>query len=192
MAARRNGCEPASGRPGPTVPGAEARVGEWEGKYREAMTMVATRILEDRHLGEDVVQRVFVTVLSEARRDPDKIAKIRKPRAWMLKFTTNMASDMSKTEARRHRIRRENGDEIREILFPEPDAGSERDPRVERVAEAAPIMLTKRQIEVFDLWREGMEDKEIARELGIGRGTVRWHRMEAIRRLREHLGNGGE
>lgn len=191
MTARHEDEDPASRRPGFTVSGAEARVGKWAGKYWEAMTRVATRVLEDRDAAEEVVQRAFMAALSKARRDPDEIAGIRKPRPWMLRITRNMVSDVLETEANRRRLRRENGDDIREILFPEPDAGSERDPRAERVLEAALSVLTKRQLEVFSLAWEGMKDVEVARELGMKRYTVRWHRMEAVRRFREYFGNGG-
>ena len=136
------------------------------------------------------MQRAFMRALSEGRRDPDEIARIRKPFAWMLKITRNMALDVLETEARRRRLRRENGDEIREILFPEPDAGSERDPRADRVLEAAAGVLTTRQFEVFCLAWEGMNDKDIARDLGMKRNTVRWHRTEAIRRFREYFERG--
>lgn len=191
MTARHEDEAPASRRPGLTVSGAEARVGEWARKYWEAMRRIATCVLEDRDAAEDVVQRAFMKALSKARRDPDEVAGVRKPQAWMVKITRNMASDVLKTDARRRLLRRENGDEIREILFPEPDAGSQRDPRAERVLEAAPKVLTTRQFEVFSLAWEGMKDEEVARELGMKRNTVRWHRMEAIRRLREYFGNGG-
>ena len=191
MSARHDGAQPASDRPGPTMSGAEAMVEKWAGKYREAMTKFATKRLEDRDAAEDVVQQAFERALSRARRDPGKIATIRKPLAWMLKITRNKVSDVLRTEGRRRWLRRENGDEIREILFPEPDPGSGQNLRAERVLEEAPRVLTKRQLEVFGLVWEGVKDGEIARELGMKPGTVRWHRMDAIGRLREHVSGGG-
>ena len=159
MSARHDGAQPASDRPGPTMSGAEAMVEKWAGKYREAMTKFATKRLEDRDAAEDVVQQAFKRALSRARRDPGKIATIRKPLAWMLKITRNKVSDVLRTEGRRRWLRRENGDEIREILFPEPDPGSGQNLRAERVLEEAPRVLTKRQLEVFGLVWEGVKGR---------------------------------
>ena len=76
-------------------------------------------------------------------------AEEKRPRAWLLKITRNMASDVLKTAGHRRLLRRENGDEIRENLFPQPDEGGERDRRVDQVLEAAPTVLTKRQLQVL-------------------------------------------
>ena len=69
------------------------------------MTNLATRLLEDSDAAEDVVQRVFIKALSKARSDPDAIERIRKPQAWLLRTTRNMASGVLRTEARRRRRR---------------------------------------------------------------------------------------
>lgn len=183
---QRAGDQPASGRPGLKASRAEAKVEEWVTRSGEATAKLAAHVLMDRDAAEDVVQRVFMMVLSEARSDPDAIERIRNPRAWLLETTRNVALGVLKTKARRRRLRRQNGDRIRESLFPEPDAGSGRDPRAERVLEAAPSVLTKRQHEVFCLRMEAREDAEITREPGMKPGTVRWHWAEAIRRLREY------
>ena len=164
---------------------------EWAGMWWEAMRKVAVSRLHDHDVAEDVVQRAFVTALSKARSNPDALNRIRNPLAWLLKITANLASGVLRTEARRHELRRKNGDEIRENLFPDPDAGSETDLRAERFLEAAPSVLTTRQFEVFRLLWEGREIEEVARKLGMKPGTVRWHRMEAIRKLREHMSRRG-
>ena len=179
MVEERVGDQPASGRPGLKASRAEVKIEEWSGRWAEAMTKLATHLLMDRHAAEDVVQRAFTKALTEARSNPDLIDRIRNPLAWLLKTTRNMASDVLRTEERRRRLRRENADEIRENLNAEPDAGSGHDPRAERVLEASTMVLTKRQFEVVRLLWEGMEDDEIARELGMMPRTVRWHRAEA-------------
>lgn len=190
MAARHDGDE-APDRAGREVSTAEAKVEEWVDRWWEAMTRVAVRLLEDRDAADDVVQRAFMRALSIARTDPKAVKGIRNPSAWLLRITRNLASGVLRTEARRREFRRENGDEIRASLFAEPGAGGERDPRAGRVLKAAPRVLTKRQLEVFGLAWEGMDDEGIAEELGVKGPTVRWHRAEAIRKLRKHLLGGG-
>lgn len=149
------------------------------------------RILEDSDAAEDIVQRARMKVLSRARSSPDYVEKIRKPCAWMAEIARKQAFDVLKTEARRSRLRRENGDAIRANLFPKPAVEREEDMRVERVLEAASRVLTERQLAVFLLALEGMSDEEIARELRVKRGTVRRHRTAAIRKLRVHTGQEG-
>ena len=191
MVVRHDGDDSDSGRSGGKASGSEEKVVEWVGRWWEMMIWVAARLLEDRDAAEDIGQRVFMKALSIARSDPDEVDGIRKPSAWLVEITRKQASGVLRTEKRRRRLRRENGDEIRDNLFPERDKGSEGDPRAERVLEAAPLVLTERQLGVVRLVWEGMEDDEIARELGLKRGTVRRHRTDAIRKLREHMSQEG-
>lgn len=171
--------------------GAEAKVAEWARSFREVMMEVAVSRLEDPEAAEDCVPRALVRALAVVRSDPDALEKIRNRPAWLVQITRNMAAGVSRTEVRRSRSRRDNGDRIRENLFSKPVAPIEEDPRTERLREAAPRVLKERQLEVFDLHLEGMEDVEIARELDMKPETVRWHRAEGIRNLREHLFGGG-
>lgn len=152
------------------------------------MTRLAAPLPGDPDAAEDVVQRAFVKAFSTARSKPDVIEKIRKPSAWLLRITRNRASGVLKTEARRRRRGRENGDEVRENLFPQPDEVGEWDLRIDWVLEATPSVLTKRQLQVVRLTLDGMNDREVAQELGIESVTARWHRRETIAKLRSKLG----
>lgn len=163
---------------------AEAKVVGWLRRWREVMTAAAEPRVGDRDAAEDIVQQASMTALSIARSNPDRVLKIQQPSSWLVRITRNVATGVLRTDARRRRLSKENGGKIRE-LFPNRDA--EEDPRAERVREAAPRVLTKRQLEVSGLQLQGMEDDEIARDLGMKPETVRWHRTEAIRRLREHF-----
>ena len=169
------------------VCGAEAKVGGWVVRWRQLMMNVAVDRVEDRDVAEDIVQRAFITALDITRKDPEEIEKVWKPSAWLVRITLNLASDVLKRQARRRRLRRRNGDEIRENLFPDRDGARKEDPRAESVLATAARVLTKRQAEVFRLLWGGMKDEEIARELGMKPETVRWHRAIVIRKLREHM-----
>ena len=183
MAAMHDGDEPASGEES----AAEAKVCEWVESCWEVMKEAATVLLDDRDAAADVAQRAFMTALDRARSDPDEVNGIEKPCAWLVGITRRQAFGVLRTEARRRRLRRENGYEIRENLFPEPGPGSEEDLQAEWVLEAAPKVLTGRQLEVVLIALEGMTDEEITPELDVKRGTVRRHRTDAIRKLRKHV-----
>ena len=49
--------------------------------------------------------------------------------------------------------------------------------------ENIPPMLTTRQQQIVELLKQGMSNKEIARELGIAAGTVKVHLHEMFARL---------
>ena len=53
------------------------------------------------------------------------------------------------------------------------------------VLDIAQRILTPRQFAVVRMALQGMEDAETALELGLESVTVRWHKREAIRRLRK-------
>lgn len=53
----------------------------------------------------------------------------------------------------------------------------------ETLAEARPIRLTERQIEVLDLLCKGMPNKVISRRLGISGATVKVHVSSVLRSL---------
>ena len=71
----------------------------------------------------------FMMALSKARSDPDAIERMRNPPAW-LKTTRNMVSGVLKTGGVPVPVPPGERDRIRENLFPEPEAGSARDPRL--------------------------------------------------------------
>ena len=191
VAAQHDGDEPALGRPRLEASLAKAKVADWAERWWGVMARVAARLLEDRDAAEDAVQRAFMRALSLARSDPHEVERIRNPGAWMAEITRKQAVGVLRTEARRRELRRNNGDEIRDNLFPVPGAERDENPRSEQALEAATRVLTQRQLEVFLLAWDGMADEEIARRLGLKRGTVRRHRTAAIRKLREHMSQGG-
>ncbi|MDE0234295.1 MAG: sigma-70 family RNA polymerase sigma factor [Gemmatimonadota bacterium] len=191
MAAQHQGDEPASDGLGRKATGAEAKVEEWVGKWRAGMVKVAADVLGDIDAAEDIAQEAFMKALHIARSDPAAVFALWNPRAWLVKLTRILASGVLRTKRRRHRLRRENADEIRKKLFPDRYAGKEEESRVERVLETAERVLTNRQLEVFRLAWTGMEEVEIAHELKLSRVTVRRHQTDAIRRLQEHIVSGG-
>ncbi len=152
------------------------------------MLAVALRGLDDDgDAAEDIVQRAALKVLMIARRKPTMVEEVRYPCAWLVRVTKNMVHDARRTENRRELILFENEDHVRETLFPAVDEGGGVDPRRDEILQVAQGILTPRQLAVVHLMFDGMEDPEIALELGLTPVTMRRHRGEAIRRLQKKL-----
>ena len=151
------------------------------------MVSVAKERVGDPDAAEDIVQEVMVKVLSIARSSPKMVGRVRNSRAWLLRVTRNFAYDAVRTEARQNRIRLENKDDIRRVLSQELDEGRELSWKARRVLDIGQRILTPRQLAVIRLTLQGMERAEIASELALAPGTVRWHRREAIRSLRKRV-----
>ena len=157
------------------------------GEHRAVMIKAATRLLDDRDAAEDIAQQASVTALSIARSKPAQVHAVRNPSAWLATISQKLAYSVLKTEARRRELNRKNESDIRHNLFPIPDPRAQTHTEAERVLDAAPLVLTERQLEIFRLLWQGMKNKEIARKLGTKPGTVRWHQMKALRRLQDHI-----
>ena len=152
------------------------------------MLAVALRGLDDDgDAAEDIVQKAALKVLVIARRKPTMVEEVRDPCAWLVRVTKNMVHDYRRTGSRRERILFENEEHVRENLFRAVDEGGEVDPRWDEILQVAPRILTLRQLAVVRRVLDGMEDPEIALDLGLTPVTVRRHRGEAIRRLRKKL-----
>lgn len=109
------------GDPGGPLSVAEARVGEWAARYRDAMQRIALDVMHDPDDAKDVVQRALVAAVTRMRRKPEAVEQVRNPGGWLARITRNAALDTLRKRARRQRIRRGNEAEIRERLFPEQE-----------------------------------------------------------------------
>ena len=155
---------------------------------RERMVEVAMRENHGRDGAEGIAQRALVVALNKALQDPDLIATIDHPCAWLIAITRNVARDIRGRELRQARIRRENAERIREVLFPQSDHDWDVDRLCKRVLDMAASALNGRRFEVVRCMVDGMPDAEIAEMLGISRVTVRVHRRNALRVIKGSLG----
>ncbi|MYG81649.1 MAG: hypothetical protein F4187_07760 [Gemmatimonadetes bacterium] len=87
---------------------------------------------------------------------------------------------------------RDNSTEVREGLCPTADSGWDVDWLCERVRDIAERKLTGRQLRMARKMMAGRTDAQIAREESVARSTVRWHRREAARAIRECIFGGSE
>lgn len=146
--------------------------------YRELVKYL-TSMLGDRHLASDVAHDAYLRVLERARQDA-----IEQPRAFLYRTAINLSID----EHRRNLVRR---NEPLEVLEQEegPRAHSpqssfyqaQRLDMVERALDELPAICR----DAFLLRKlEGMTHPEIAERLGISKGMVEKHIVNAMKHCR--------
>lgn len=148
---------------------------------RVAHSVARSRLDGNHHDADDVVQEAFISAL-------EKIDDCRKPdrfRAWLLAIVRN--------ETHRHRER----EAVRETeaLDDVPPVASGSDPSRRARASELRTELEEAMSEMTSLQRrafalhdlEGWSHGEIAEELGISRGSSRYHLHVARKHVRSHL-----
>ena len=163
-------------------------VAEWTKRYRDALVLVAMDRVVDRDRAEDIVQEVLGKVLTSSLANPRKLEEVRNPYGWLSGIMRNALRSYWRTEGRRARILRENELEIRKTLASDAAQPAwDVDWLSQRTLEAADGLLSPKQLVIVRGMLAGKDDAEIAREEGIARPTVRWHRREAIRASRARM-----
>ena len=148
---------------------------------RVAHSAARSRLGGNHHDADDVVQEAFISALKKIDqcRDPDRF------RAWLLAIVRNQAHSHREREAVRET------DPLDEVTGASSTADTSR--RVEagelraelKKAMAELTELQRRAFALYDL--EGWSHAEIADELGISRGSSRFHLHAARKKIRGHL-----
>jgi RNA polymerase sigma-70 factor (ECF subfamily) len=153
-------------RSGSSTATEELVAGHWDRAYR-----IAFAILGDPHFAEDVTQEAMVSMLTNLGRFDSR----RKFTPWLHRIVSNRALDWARARERREQIPR--------VVAPSvSESGS--DPRlVEALAELPPdqrAVVVLRHV-------AGYGTNEIARMLGIRRGTVGSRLRRGLDQLRSEL-----
>jgi RNA polymerase sigma-70 factor (ECF subfamily) len=131
----------------------------------------------DRQLAGDLVQQTWLAALRSPP-DPDRPA-----RPWLAQVLRNFLRRQGKASAAR-RVR-ETASEPDPV--PSSDALLEAAQSQRLIAELVVNLDEPYRSTTLARYYQGLEPTEIARQLGIPAGTVRWRLKEAIRRLRAEL-----
>src|SRR5262245_22023947 len=137
--------------------------------YRElrvAVYAVSLAVLRDRHAAEDVLHDTFVRVHEKA----DGYRPGSRPSAWVLAIARNLAIDEVRRRSREATLNRV-----------EPQATDEPTLWTDARMALAPDERTIVALRVLG----GLTHAEIAEQLGLPGGTVRWKYRLALRRLEE-------
>jgi RNA polymerase sigma-70 factor (ECF subfamily) len=170
------GIGPASGiRPASGI--GPAALGGWFDAHGAALVLYARQWL-DRQSAEDVVQEVFVRLMSQpGRQGPANV------RAWLFHATRNAAIGTARSLWRRGRREREVARDHAEWFQPRPE-----DPIDARTAEAAlqSLPAAQREIILLRLW-SGMTLAEISEVTGAPLSTVHDHYRKGLAGVRRAL-----
>ena len=158
-----------------TQPPGEARVGEMFDAHSRALLLYARQWV-GRTEAEDVVQRVFVRLLSQGRMPAEA-------RTWLFRCVRNEAIDLWRSNKRRGRREQTAASEADVWFVPRPqDALDARE--AQRAMQELPDEL--REVVTLRLW-SGLTLNEIAEVTGVAVSTVYKRYEAAIELLREKL-----
>jgi RNA polymerase sigma-70 factor (ECF subfamily) len=157
-------------------------------RYARVVHTFATRMLNDRHAGEELLQEVFVRVWRQAGTyAPGRGSFV----TWLLSITHNMAIDAIRKRQRRPQ-KAYAADPVL-LLANVTDSG----PPVEHHAELGMLrdvlreaiaLLPEHQRVAIELaYFRGLTQREIAETLGEPLGTIKTRMRLGMRKLREYL-----
>jgi RNA polymerase sigma-70 factor (ECF subfamily) len=150
--------------------------------YRKQIFSYVLKITDSREMAEDALQEIFLTIWSRR----DKLSGITNVNAYLHRMAHNHAYHAFRRIAREMLV-------LDQLKHPDLDPW---DPNTALISKEVKMQiqnlverLTPRQREVFLLSREdGLKHEEIASRLGLTRETVKKHMVDALRFLREELG----
>jgi len=142
---------------------------------RVAVFAVAFAVVRDRGIAEDVTHDTFVRVWERA----GTYRPGTRPRAWVLAIGRNLAIDTVRS--------RTSQAQIGELV---DSSGSDPLGRLHWIAAMSALEPREREIVVLHAIA-GLTHREIAAELGLPEGTVRWRYRRALARLAPALLEGG-
>jgi RNA polymerase sigma-70 factor (ECF subfamily) len=143
---------------------------------------LARSLIADPAAADDLVQDTWVAAL---RRPP---LADRSPRPWLARVAHNLARNARRAAGARgaHEQRAE-----REHDWPTPDVIAEEVEAQRLLAETVAQLAEPARTIVVLRWFRGLDSAEIARELGVPAGTVRWKLKQALDELRGDLDRRG-
>lgn len=141
----------------------------------------ARALVHDDDLADDVAQSALVTAWQRPPAEPD-----RNPRGWLARVATHRTRDLSRAERRRadsHLAAAEHADQL--AASPEQLMV---DLELHRTVASiiADLPVPYRDV-IVRRYFDGQTAAEIARELAVPPGTVRWRLKEALERVRKAL-----
>ncbi|HVL91081.1 MAG TPA: sigma-70 family RNA polymerase sigma factor [Actinomycetota bacterium] len=165
--------------------GDEHAFGDLFRRYAPGALGIATRVLVDRVLAEEVVQEVFVSLWKRAGQYDGSRGTVR---SWLLAQAHHRAVDV---------VRREEAERRRTTTTyaPEPPLPSADDviedawlaDRRARVQAALPALPDEQRAVLEKTYFEGLTQAQAAEALGVPLGTVKSRTVAAMRRLRDTL-----
>ena len=143
-------------------------------EHEESLQRQAFRLTRDTDAAEDLVQETFVRALGNRL----LLAQLNRHQrlAWLRRTLKRLFLDRRAERQRRAALLEVYGREVPAAVDPEEDDGL--DPFDLAPAEDRELLEMR--------YRQGLSSVEIAAELDLPPGTVRWRLHRAVRRMRAH------
>jgi RNA polymerase sigma-70 factor (ECF subfamily) len=157
-------------------------------KYASLVFGIALRIVGDGRLAEEVAQDVFLSAWKGAesyRREKGAAA------TWLGRIARNRAIDALRGAKARGALARDDWSEVEDDRALAPEEALENEGRAVEVRAAVSELPEAQRVALSLAFFSGKSHSEIAAELGLPLGTVKSRIRDAMRVLREKLGEGG-
>jgi RNA polymerase sigma factor (sigma-70 family) len=157
-------------------------------RYGPTALGLATRVVRDPALAEEIVQEAFLAVWRAPAAYDTALGSVR---SWLMGIVHHRAVDATRREAARRRrdeapVMADRPIELEDDVIEEIDLPDQR----RRVREALDL-LPPTQREVVELmYFEGLTQSQISERLSVPLGTVKSRTLLAMRRLRTTLAGG--
>jgi RNA polymerase sigma-70 factor, ECF subfamily len=158
------------------------------GKYGGLVFGIALRIVGDRAAAEEVAQDVFLGAWRGAAsysREKGSAA------TWLGRIARNRAIDALRAKRARGALARDDWSDVEDDASLDPEEAASRDARAEEVRAAVAGLPEAQRVALSLAFFQGMTHTEIAARLALPLGTVKSRIRDAMRSLREALGEGG-
>lgn len=151
-------------------------------RYQTEATRVAQLITRDRALAEDVVQNAFVRVY-------ERIAQYDTSRPfapWFLRIVSNDAIKAAQRSSRQVAFTTHGGGDLDQLPddAPGPDELLTTLEQFDSVTAVLDQLAPEQRAAIVLRYYAGLNDREVAEQLGSAPGTVRWRLHTARKRLR--------
>jgi RNA polymerase sigma factor (sigma-70 family) len=157
------------------------------GRYASAAKSLATRVVRQQNLAEEIVQEAFMAVW----RHPESYDERRGSfRSWLMGLVHHRAVDLVRREEAHRRRAESSVAEVREELADHAEDVVEAigRPQERRAVRDAMDELPAEQREVLELmYFEGMSQTQIADKTALPLGTVKSRTLLGMRRMRASL-----
>lgn len=142
---------------------------------------VATRLVRDRGLGEDVAAEAFARAYAQWSR----VLRHPNPDAWLLRVVGNVAIDQIRRESRRGDLEATSTNHRRRADHTDPVA-DESELRID-IRDAISRLSGRQQEVVVMRYLIDLPEEEVAAGLGMSAGSVKTHLSRASKKLRIDL-----
>jgi RNA polymerase sigma-70 factor (ECF subfamily) len=157
-------------------------------QHQEALLRYATRILNDPHAAQDVVQNTFIK-LCDGWKDGAKPS--RQMKGWLYRVTHNQAVDYIRHESRLRVLHEKQGDEVPDFGPATQGRELEREEAMDLALEHLRKLKPEEQQVVILRLQEGMSYREIAEVTRRTEGNVGCILHHAVKKLSQSLKRAG-